>query len=199
MSKNYCIKPFYRARSEYHHFDDSALEDQWQLEVYLHALGLMKKHQLQSVVDLGCGSGYKLVTYLGEYETLGLELPENVELLRKKYPDRNWDLSDFSVDPNIKSDLVICSDVIEHIVDPDDLLEYIKRMSFQYLVLSTPERGLLYRPWSRGNLGPPSNKAHIREWDFKELAEYIAQHFEIIDHRVTNLQQATQMIVCRNS
>jgi len=197
MSKSYSIKRLYRARSKYHHFDDSALEDQWQLEVYLHALGLMKKHQLQSVVDIGCGSGYKLVTYLGEYDTLGLELPENVELLHKKYPDRKWELSDFGVDPKINTDLLVCSDVIEHIVDPDDLLDYIKRMEFQYLILSTPERNLLYKPWSRSNWGPPSNKAHIREWNFKELGDYISQHFNVIDHRVTNMHQATQMIICQ--
>lgn len=197
MNKNYCIKPFYRTRTHYHHFDDSAMKDEWQLEVYLYALGLMKKHQLKSVVDLGCGSAYKLITYLGEYDTLGLELPENIDLLNQKYPERQWGLSDFSVDPGINTDLIICSDVIEHIVDPDDLLDYIKSMTFKYLIISTPDRGLLYRPWSRGNIGPPSNKAHVREWAFEELAEYISKHFNVIDHRVTNMHQATQMIVCQ--
>lgn len=138
-----------------------------------------------------------MITYLGEYETLGLELQENIDLLKQKHPERQWQLSDFSVDPNINTDLIICSDVIEHIVDPDELLEYIKSMKFKYLIISTPDRGLLYRPWSRGNIGPPSNKAHIREWAFKELADYISKHFNVIDHRVTNMHQATQMIVCQ--
>ena len=62
-NKRYAIKRIYRARSAYHHFDDSGREDEWQLEVYLHALGLMKKHNLKSVIDVGCGSAYKLITY----------------------------------------------------------------------------------------------------------------------------------------
>jgi hypothetical protein len=78
MQERYCIKRLYRARRHYHHHDDSSLEDQWQLEVYLCALGLMKKHGLRSVIDIGCGSAYKLVTYLGDYDTVGLELPVNI-------------------------------------------------------------------------------------------------------------------------
>lgn len=197
MTKEYCINRFYRARNQYHHYDDSALEDQWQLEIYLHALGLMKKNQLRSIVDIGCGSAYKLVTYFKEYETLGLEIPANLELLQKKYPDNHWQLSDFSTKPNITTDVVICSDVIEHLVNPDDLLNYIKGITFKYLILSTPDRSLLHKPWNRHYYGPPKNKAHIREWTFEEFANYISMHFDIIDHRVTNLGQRTQMTICK--
>lgn len=197
MTKKYCIKRFYRARAQYHHYDDSWLEDQWQLEVYLHALGLMKKNNFKSIVDIGCGSAYKLLVYLGEYETLGLELPLNVNTLQKKYPDRKWQTCDFSVKPDITTDVVICADVIEHLVDPDKLLDYIKGINHNYLVISTPDRRLIYKPWRRGYYGPPGNRAHIREWTYKEFGEYISIHFEVVDHRVTNLRQYTQMIICK--
>jgi 2-polyprenyl-3-methyl-5-hydroxy-6-metoxy-1,4-benzoquinol methylase len=128
----------------------TASQDQWQLEVYLHALGLMKKHNLESVVDIGCGSAYKLITDLGDYKTIGLELPENVRLLQKQYPARKWQVSDFSTRHDISADVVICSDIIEHLVDPDELIEFIKGIPFKYLILSTPNRELLYRPWKRG-------------------------------------------------
>ncbi len=196
MPNRYCINPLYRGWKNYHHFDDSPFEDEWQLEVYLHALGLMKKHGLRSVVDIGCGSGYKLVTYLGDYDTLGLELPVNVEKLQAKYPDKRWAVSDFSNKPDIVTDVVVCSDVIEHLVDPDELLNFIQGISFQYLVLSTPDRGLLYKPWQWRYYGPPKNRAHIREWTFKEFVHYLSSHFNVIDHRVTNLGQRTQMAIC---
>lgn len=197
MSKKYCIKDPYQARTQYHHYDDSLVEDEWQLEIYLHALGLMKKNNFKSIVDIGCGSAYKLVTYLGEYKTLGLELPVNVEMLRKRYPERTWMVSDFSLRPDIKTDVVVCSDVIEHLVDPDELLDYIKRISYKYLILSTPDRDLVYEPSEEGYYGPPRNMAHVREWNFKEFGEYISKHFNVIDQRVTNLGQATQMIICK--
>ncbi len=197
MTDNYCINRLYQARTEYHHYDDSDLEDQWQLEVYLHALGLMKKHKLQSIVDIGCGSAYKLMTYFDGYNTLGLELPVNVAILKEKYPEHEWQVSDFSKKPGISTDVVVCSDVIEHLVNPDELLDYIKQINFKYLILSTPDRALMHKRWHKNYYGPPKNKAHVREWTFNEFRHYIAQHFDIIDHRVTNLAQVTQTVVCK--
>jgi len=197
MKKRYCIKISYQTRDKYHHYNDLTLEDEWQLEVYLHALGLMKKYGLNSVVDIGCGSAYKLITYLGEYQTIGLEVPDNVKSLKEKYPDKQWEVSDFNADLHITADVVICSDVIEHLIDPDDLLGFIKRISYKYLILSTPDRSLIYKPWNKGYWGPPKNPAHQREWSFDEFRKYISAHFDIIDHRVTNLHQWTQMIICR--
>ena len=195
--KNYFIQLNYKSRSKYTHFSDLENEDKWQLEVYLHALGLMKKHDFKKVIDIGCGSGYKLMHYLHEYKTLGLELKENLKFLRKKYPERKWALSDFDSEKKFKADVVICSDVIEHLVDPNLLIDFIKRISFKYLVISTPDRELVYEESSEFRDGPPRNPAHVREWNFKEFAEYISSHFEVIDHRVTNLKQSTQMIICK--
>lgn len=196
-SKNYYIKPEYQSTTEYVHYDDKACEDEWQLEVYLHALGLMKKYDLHSVVDVGCGSAYKLMHYLSEYETTGLELEVNLEFLKNKYPDRVWLKSNFDINHRIDTDVVICSDVIEHIVNPDQLIQYIQTMRFKYLVLSTPDRDLVYEDGSKFRDGPPRNPAHVREWNFLEFNDYISQYFEIIDHRVTNLKQSTQTMICR--
>lgn len=72
----------------------------------------MKKFGLKSVLDIGCGSAYKLITYLGEYETVGLDLPDTVHVLRERYPEREWRLSDFAASQGVCADLVICADVI---------------------------------------------------------------------------------------
>ena len=195
--KTYCIKEDYTSRKDYTHYDDRSEEDKWQLEIYLHALGLMKKYNLSKVADIGCGSGYKLMTYLSDYETIGLELEQNIPFLREKYPDALWMESAFDSELTVDVDVLICSDVIEHIVNPDDLIHYIQKMSFKYLIFSTPERELVYPSDSIYLNGPPKNPAHQREWNFQEFNNYIQQHFEVMDHRVTNLHQATQMIICK--
>jgi hypothetical protein len=61
--------------------------------------------------------------------------------------------------------LVICSDVIEHLVNPTELLRFLYDTAAVTL-LSTPERDL-----SRGtdHWGPPQNEAHVREWNLAEL------------------------------
>ena len=100
MQKRYQICWPYRSRSDYHHHDDMDLTDEWQKEVYLHGQHTMRQQGYRSVLDLGCGSGYKLIHELGEFETTGLELECNLARLRTRYPDRNWQLSDLGRPPH---------------------------------------------------------------------------------------------------
>ncbi len=65
--KKYCLASDYQSRSGYVHYDDMDQDDKWQLEVYLHAYALMKKCGFSKVADIGCGSAYKLMTYLLYY------------------------------------------------------------------------------------------------------------------------------------
>ncbi|MEN2433543.1 methyltransferase domain-containing protein [Comamonas sp. F1-6] len=190
---NFFLKDNYKSRTEYVHYDDMNESDEWQLEVYLYAYGLMKKNGWNSVADIGCGSGYKLINYLGDFHTIGYELDINLPVLFDKYPDRDWRPSNFNMDGDINVDLIVCSDVIEHLTNPDDLIRYFLRQKFEKLILSTPDRDIC-----RGveDFGPPKNKAHQREWNFLEFYKYISNYFNVTHHAVTNSKQGTQMIVC---
>ena len=190
----YCLDVRYKSSDSIYNFDDMNLTDEWQLEVYLYALGVLLKHNLKSVVDIGCGSGYKLVTYLRNFNTIGYEVEKNIDLLKKRYPDKDWRISTFS-DP-IDTDVIICADVIEHLVEPDILLAYLIDQKFKFLILSTPDRNLVYPPQSIYRKGPPKNKAHVREWNSEEFLQYVSSFFNIIDHKITNLRQSTQTIIC---
>jgi SAM-dependent methyltransferase len=192
---HFCIVPGYRHRAEASYFDDTANADEWQKEVYIYAQSVMRQKNLHRVYDVGCGSGFKLVTYLADFAAIGFDVPETVEFLRAKYPNREWRAANFEDrDITPAPDMVVCSDVIEHVPDPDKLIEFILALRPRYVVLSTPDRNLLYRPGSPGRFGPPSNRAHLREWSSEEFATYIARKFTILDHLVTNREQATQMI-----
>lgn len=193
LENNYCIKLGYKSRTEYVHYDDLEEEDEWQLEVYLRAYGLMKRNEWKTVVDIGCGSAYKLIKYLGDFEIIGYELPVNVEKLTEIYPEREWRVSDLTREEEIKADLIICSDVIEHLVDPDVLMTYLAKQNFKLLILSTPERDIC-----RGvnDFGPPKNPAHQREWNFDEFSQYVSHFLQINEHVITNYKQGTQMVIC---
>lgn len=184
----YCIKDGYTPRLRNRFFDDTPLKDEWQNEVYARARELADAHGFKSVLDIGTGSGYKLLKYFPEHETLGMDLPKTVKWLRRNYPHRQW-TDQFQ--PREGFDLVICADVIEHIPDPDQVLELIERCGAKMAVISTPDRALL----KRGHDGPPGNKAHVREWAFDEFAQYIGGRFRVVDHFISNVVQSTQVIV----
>jgi SAM-dependent methyltransferase len=191
--ENYCIHDGYRSRQAAASFDDSANDDHWQLEVYKFAREVSDKYGLQTICDVGCGSGYKLVTHFADFVTIGIDLPATCNFLRAKWPDRCWIDADPEVVPSQQIDLVIASDVIEHVPDPDELVRYIKRLSPRYAVISTPDRNLL-RVGTHD--GPPANPAHVREWSFAEFHAYIAQSFRIEEHFISCAAQGTQCLLC---
>jgi SAM-dependent methyltransferase len=194
----YGIKPGYRHRRRARFRDPTAqtATDEWQREVYVAAADLMRSEGLRTVYDVGCGSGYKLVQYLGEYETIGFDVESTVALLKKRYPDRTWHSVGFDHRSFAPADVVVCADVIEHVTDPDALVDFLHHVTGRYLVLSTPDRDLIYPKEQHRHFGPPKNISHVREWSFAELAAYIGRKFEIIQHRVTNTAQGTQMVIC---
>jgi 2-polyprenyl-3-methyl-5-hydroxy-6-metoxy-1,4-benzoquinol methylase len=77
-----------------------------------------------------------------------------------------------------KFDLVICADVLEHLMDPDPCLQFIKNSTARFAVLSTPERDVV-----RGVDCMTSPKAeHVREWNADESRRYVeSSGFDVID------------------
>lgn len=179
--KRYCIKEDYIHRNSYTHYNDIGYEDQYQDEVYQTAFRVLQDNKLERVYDVGCGSAFKLRKYFSEYEFVGAEIEPTYSWLKQAYPTDRWVLSNFS--HPVETDLFICSDVIEHLVDPDLLLDFFQNSQFKYLVLSTPERNAV-QVYQRGYTwnGPPQNQSHVREWNFNEFKDYISSRFEVIEH-----------------
>lgn len=187
--KKYFIKDNYTPRLENKYFDDTSNTDGWQREVYQFAKDIAVKNKFNKIVDIGTGSGFKLLKHFSDMETLGVDLPPTIKWLKENYPERSW--SDQFV-PIQGYDLIIASDVIEHIPDPDSLLDLIEQSQPKMIVFSTPDRDLL--PVDYHN-GPPKNKAHVREWTMPEFNQYISSRFTVIDQFISNRKQGTQVIL----
>jgi hypothetical protein len=181
VEKTYFIREGYKHRHSYTHYSDIGFEDQYQDEVYQTALRTLEDNNLKTIYDVGCGGAYKLRKYFKDYNFTGAEIEPTLSWLTKTFPKDEWVLSDFS--KPVETDLFICSDVIEHLVDPDGLLDFFQQSNFKFLVLSTPEREAVQR-FQKGFLweGPPVNPAHVREWNFKEFGDYISSRFNVIKH-----------------
>ncbi len=123
------------------------------------------------VLDVGCGSGDKLVDRVAPRAgtTIGVDQPSGIRLAEERFPDHRWlarDLEDeatWDELAGLRPDLVLCSDVVEHVEDPALLLRRLAAVagSAGLLLLSTPDRSRL----DRGDpAGPPHNPRHVREW-----------------------------------
>jgi hypothetical protein len=91
---------------------------------------------------------------------------------------RNADLDKGSLDLKTKFQLIICSDVLEHMNNPPCLIETIKRhaMSETLVVISTPNR-------SQNDHGPSINPAHAQEWEYHEFGVFLQRAgFKLVDH-----------------
>lgn len=180
MIDNYEIKDGYNHRQYECYLDVTNGKDEAQDKVYFVACEIVKKYNLNTIADVGCGSGFKLLKYFSEYKTIGYDLKKTIDKLRtkNKLSDTHiWEYSDFSQNPH-KTDIVVCADVIEHVLYPNNLIEYILKMDPKYVVISTPDRDSLA---AEGRLqGPPQNVHHIREWSLSEFSKYMSRWFNIV-------------------
>ena len=185
---------------------------EYQHLIYEKAKDYINKYNLKTAVDVGCGFTTKLEKYVIPYcETVyGFDQLSAIEA-NKKYLNNNVILNECDFDNestlndainlNIHPDLIICSDVIEHVVYPDILLNFIKNISTKdtIIIISTPERDL-----ERGINNCKSNKKeHVREWNQSEFNNYIKYHnFEIIEHilmdkSTTDNRKLNQVVVIK--
>lgn len=187
----YEIQRGYIHRRKVPHFNDLKNKEEWQKEVYQKARELAILNNVISICDIGCGSAYKLLKYCSEFDITGVEVEPTLTILKEKYPSHKWvKLEDIK---NKKFDLVILSDVIEHIEHPDLFLKTIfDQISFDKLVISTPDRSLMNNKFK---YGPPFNKHHYREWTFSEFDLFMKKFIDIENHFISNKAQYTQVIV----
>jgi hypothetical protein len=189
----YGIKEGYHPADDIEIFDDRSNTDQWQLDVYKSAFRLFNNIDGKSVIDVGCGSAYKLLVMFGNFDTIGIELSEFCHWLLTNHHSKKW-MAYETTNPNqLCTDMVICSDVIEHIKNPDELMDFIKKIDFKFLVLSTPERNSM-----RGKIdfGPPENTSHYREWNDQEFREYASKWFAVEEQIISGDKSVSQILFC---
>jgi SAM-dependent methyltransferase len=148
-----------------------------QPDVYSTAARVARELGGRQIIDVGCGDGAKLAQLHPEFEVVGVDFGPNIEECRRKYPFGTWIEQDLgrpdpiAVEPG-EGDVVISADVIEHLVDPGELLAKLRALLDKAgaVVISTPDR----ERWrGRDDLGPPVNPAHVQEWKAAEFARYL--------------------------
>ncbi|MFZ1742392.1 MAG: class I SAM-dependent methyltransferase [Pontixanthobacter sp.] len=139
----------------------------------------------QTVLDAGCGNG-ELAGYLAShgYRLSGVDADaEGIAIARRRFPDCNFAVSRFSKDPKAVFDLVVSTEVVEHLYAPHELANYC----FDALrpggtfIISTPYHGYfknlalaLSGRWGR-HLAPNWHGGHIKFWDRQSLTGLLVE------------------------
>jgi SAM-dependent methyltransferase len=158
-----------------------------QVHAYLEARRLIRQHGLCRVLDVGCGIGYKLVTYLEPValECVGIDQASAVEVARKLFPRSRSLLLAGDIEARPPHDLgvfdlVTSIDVIEHLLDPSVLLDTMRKHCHErsWVLISTPERDM--------RRGPDCMKSpkveHVREWNREELKRFVeSRGFRVVE------------------
>jgi SAM-dependent methyltransferase len=151
----------------------------WQPDVYSTAARVAERLGAQRIIDIGCGDGQKLAELRSRFDLYGIDFGANIEACRRDYDFGTWIEHDLDSDeplpiprPGDRRAVVVCSDVIEHVIHPARLLLKLQTAleSGCALIVSTPERELTS---GAHDLGPPQNPAHVREWTLEEFGAFL--------------------------
>jgi SAM-dependent methyltransferase len=173
---DYCIRAGYVARPVPEYYADTPSGITWQPDVYPEAQRVARLVGARTIVDLGSGNGAKLATLHPEFRIVGVDIGSNLQYVRAHHPQGTWIEHDFEQagplpldDALLADSVVVCADVIEHLMDPLPLLAKLHdafERGAAAVLLSTPERT---HTWGADHAGPPPNTCHVREWTIEEL------------------------------
>lgn len=178
LQESFFIKANYTPRIPPEYVDDVLSDTQvitHQPDVYPFVAYLGERFGCTHVIDVGCDSAKNLTPLSSRFQIVGIDYGTNLQLTRNRCSNGTWlewDLENpgrIPVQEEILSHaIIVCSDAIEHIVNPSYLLDNLRAWldKAPICILSTPERDLVRGP---NDTGPPANPAHVREWSMQEL------------------------------
>lgn len=150
------------------------------LGFYYKALtGELKKLKIDGILDVGCGEGFILnklkeegigkswegIDYSKDAVEIGKKIHQNLILNKGSIYDSGFKDNSF--------DLVICTEVLEHLREPKKALKEILRISGKYVLLSVPNEPFFllsnFTQWGK-DIG------HINHWTFLGFEDFVKKN-----------------------
>lgn len=144
--------------------------------------------QFNNVLDAGCGEGHIAHLIKSKFNTdieafdLGSQV---IEVAKTTYSDidfRVCSIYETSYHDN-EFDLVVCSEVLEHLDDPTKALNELLRISSKYLLLSVPNEPI----WRISNMlrgkyitSLGNTPGHVNHWGKRNFINYLKGYGNLI-------------------
>lgn len=160
---------------------------------YKEVFKMLQGKEIESVLDAGCGEGITLRKFkdkkVGKVHE-GIEyMDEAIEIGKKVNPDLKIKKGDIYELPYKDSnfDLVVCTEVLEHLEDPKKALSELTRVSKKYLLLSVPnEPWFTFQRFARGKnvFGLGAHPEHIQHWTHQGFQKFVSENgLKILDKK----------------
>ena len=159
---------------------------QWHLQAFLDSVyALLERTHAQTVLDAGCGEGFvtqALAQKNPELRFTGMDLSaEAVAFAQQHFGElarfRTGNLYKLPFSDNA-FDVVLCSEVLEHLEDMDRAIAELKRVARHHVLITVPREP--YFKWlndiGRG-LGISPDPGHVNFWTKKTFQGFINSHF----------------------
>ena len=142
----------------------------------------VKELKPKTILDAGCGEGFVLSLLLEhsiKAKMTGIDISSEAIKIAKsnnrKMSLLKGDIYGLSFDDNA-FDLVLCSEVLEHLDDPRKALKELKRVSKKYLLLSVPNEpwfmlGSLIGGKYVRNFG--NHPEHVNHWNSRTFTKFL--------------------------
>lgn len=170
----------------------------WHIRQFLKELGrLVETTHPRNVLDVGCGEGF-VTAFLKERlpaaELVGVDLSDGAlayarqhfgtqatfqkaDIYQLPFPDRTFDT-------------VVCSEVLEHLEDPDRAMQELKRVARRYVVITVPLEP--YFKWLNvlGQwLGVSEDPGHVQFWSRRGFEDFVRRHFAEVETTCKHIYQ----------
>jgi len=147
----------------------------------------------KTIHEIGCGEGYWTLRWLeqgrqargSDFSSQVIELARQNALNKALSPDffAVKDIYQLQADQD-SADLIICCEVLEHLINPEQGLEVLQKIVNKYLVVSVPRepiwcflnllRGKYLNDW--GN-----TPGHLQHWSKQSFVKFISNYFQVLE------------------
>ena len=152
-------------------------------------VALLERHTFETVLDAGCGEGYLSRVLLDRFPGIdlsGFDLsPAAADAAARRCPEGTFragnldDLAGFAG----RFDLIVCSEVLEHLADPGPALRLLAARAAGHVLLTVP-----WEPWFRlANLARGKYLAtlgnhpeHVQAWSAGAFVRRVEPYFETV-------------------